>query len=223
MFRAGFLYSTQDGNATTTRLSSWGFPDQASFSLTPQIRLRAGISPTHYALTDGVDPNKSWGTEYTAGGTVKYWDRLTLDGDAAITHFSQSGANSMTFRGQAEYAFTDSIRAKVGMSRLPETNSLLALTGFAPDLGAYKGQVLGMVRENSLFGELDTNPFNHNWDWNLAYTWSYITGNQVPRNTKNQVFSSFGHTWHYGAKQQVRLAYEFLLFRVCQKRDQWLF
>src|SRR6185503_19105299 len=86
MLRGGFLYTQRNGNATTTRLSSWGFPNQLSFSLTPQIRLRGGVSPTRYYLPQGKDPSSNWGTEYSLGGTVKYWDRLTLDGDFAITN-----------------------------------------------------------------------------------------------------------------------------------------
>lgn len=212
LIRGGYLYSHQDGGATTSQLSGWGFPNQTSFSLTSQIRIRGGITPMHYALKNGVPPNQTWGTEYAVGATVKYWDRLTLDGDVALTHFTQANVNNMTFWTQAKYDFTDRIRVSLGMRRLPETNSLLALTGLRPNIGAFQGEVLGLARENTLLTELNTNPFNHNWDWNLAYAWSFISGSHIPNNTKNQIFTSFGHTWHYGEKQQIRLGYEFLYF-----------
>jgi tetratricopeptide (TPR) repeat protein len=212
MIRGGFLYSTRNGNATTTRLSSWGFPNQLSFSLTPQVRLRGGVSPTRYYLPNGLKPSSNWGTEYSVGGTVKYWDRLTLDGDFAVTSFSQTKNVNFSYLGQAQYAFNDSLRLKIGSSRLPQYNSLLSVAGQRPSLGFYRNQILGQARENSFFAELNTNPFNQNWDWNLGYSWAFVTGNHIPDNYKNQVFTSLGHKWQLGANHQLHLGYEFLYF-----------
>lgn len=212
MIRAGFLYSKQDGEATTTRLSSWGFPNQISLSLTPQIRVRGGIKPTRWFLPDGVNPDSTWGVEYGVGATVKYWDRLTLDGDMAITHFTQSKTENLTFQAQAQYDFTDSIRAKIGVSRLPQYTSLLTLTGLRPNQGAFAGHLVGQARENSIYGELNLHPFSQNWDWNLGYSWGFIDGSRIKRNFKNQAFTSLGYTWHYASNHQVRLGYEFLYF-----------
>lgn len=212
MFRAGFMYSKQDGEATTTRLSSWGFPNQISLSLTPQIRVRGGIRPTKWFLPDGVNPDSTWGLEYGAGATIKYWDRLTLDGDMAITHFTQSKSENLTFQAQAQYDFTDSIRAKIGISRLPQYTSLLTLTGLRPNQGAFAGNLVGQARENSIYGELNLHPFSQNWDWNLGYAWSFIDGSHIRRSYKNQAFTSLGYTWHYATNHQIRLGYEFLYF-----------
>jgi cytochrome c-type biogenesis protein CcmH/NrfG len=212
MIRGGYLYTRRNGQPTTTRLSSYGFPNQLSFSLTPQIRLRGGVSPTRYYLPDGLHPSVNWGTEYSGGATIKYWDRLTLDGDLAVTHFSQTQNVNLTYQGQAQYAFNDSVRFKLGASRLPQFNSLLSVAGQRPNQGFYQGQVLGQARENSFFGELNTNPFNQNWDWNLGYAWALVTGRHIPDNYKNQAFTSLGHTWHMGANHKLRMGYEFLYF-----------
>ena len=212
MIRGGFLLTTQNGNATTTRLSSQGFPNQLSFSLTPQIRLRGGIRPTRYYLPQGKDPSSNLGIEYNMGGTVKYWDRLTLDGDLGITNFRQTDNVNITYQGQAQYAFSDAVRMKLGASRLPQFNSLLTVAGQKPNLGFYQGQVLGQARENSFYGELNTNPFNQNWDWNAGYAWAFVNGSHVPSNTKNQMFTSLGHSWNLGANHKLRLGYEFLYF-----------
>ncbi len=212
MMRAGFLYSRQGGESTTTRLSSWGFPNQVALSLTPQVRVRGGIKPTRYFLPNGVSPDSTWGVEYAMGATVKYWDRLTLDGDLAITHFTQSKSENLTFQTQAQYDFTDSIRAKIGVSRLPQYNSLLAWTGLKPSLGAFAGNLVGQSRENSIYGELNLHPFSQNIDWNLGYSWAFIDGSHIPKNYKNQAFTSLGYTWHYSPNHQMRLGYEFLYF-----------
>lgn len=212
MIRSGFMYSRQGGDATTNRLSSWGFPNQVSLSLTPQVRIRTAFRPGRYYLPDGVSPDSTNAFEYGAGATIKYWDRLTLDGDLAFTRFSQSRSTNMTFQAQAQYAFTDSIRAKVGMSRLPQYTSLLTLTGLRPGVGAFRGDLVGQARENSIYAELNTNPFSQNVDWNLGYAWAWVDGSRVPTNYKNQAFTSLGYTWHYTAKHQVRLGYEFLYF-----------
>lgn len=212
MLRGGFLYSKQDGEATTTRLSSWGFPNQLSLSLTPQIRVRGGIKPTNYFLPNGVSPDSTWGVEYGMGTTIKYWDRLTLDGDLAITHFTQSRSDNLTFQTQAQYDFNDAIRAKVGISRLPQYNSLLSVAGQRPSLGAFSNTLVGQARENSVYGELNTHPFSQNWDWNLGYSWAFVDGSHIAHNYKNQAFTSLGYTWHYAANHQMRLAYEFLYF-----------
>jgi len=210
--RGGFLYTQRNGNATTTRLSSWGFPNQLSLSLTPQVRLRGGVSPTRYYLPQGLNPSSNWGTEYSVGGTVKYWDRLTLDGDLAITNFTQTKNVNLTFQTQAQYAFNDSVRFKLGANRIPQYNSLLSVAGQRPNQGFFRNQILGQSRENGFYGELNTNPFNQNWDWNLGYTWAYVTGHNTPNNYKNQAFTSLGHKWQLGANHQFRLGYEFLYF-----------
>lgn len=212
MIRGGFLYTQRNGSATTTRLSSWGFPNQLSFSLTPQIRLRGGVSPTRYYLPQGKNPSSNWGTEYSVGGTVKYWDRLTLDGDLAITNFSQTQNVNITYQTQAQYAFNDAIRFKLGANRIPQYNSLLTVAGQRPNQGFFQNQILGQARENGFYGELNTNPFNQNWDWSIGYTWAFVNGYHIPDNYKNQAFTSFGHKWQLGANHQFRLGYEFLYF-----------
>jgi len=137
---------------------------------------------------------------------------LTLDGDFAITNFSQTQNVNVTYQGQAQYAFNDSIRFKLGANRIPQYNSLLSIAGQRPDQGFYRNQILGQARENGFFGELNTNPFNQNWDWNIGYTWAFVNGYHIPDNYKNQVFTSLGHKWQLGANHQLRLGYEFLYF-----------
>ncbi len=214
IIRAGYLYSIQDGEPSTSRFANYGFPNQLSFSLTPQVRVRGGVRPTRYYIPSGraPDPTSNWGTEYGIGATVKYWDRLTLDGDIAVTHFTQTRNSNLTFQAQAEYAFNDYIRAKLGARRLPPFNSLLSVAGQKPENGAYAGDVVGQARENTFYAELDTNPFHPNLDLNLGYEWGFVTGHKLPTNFKNQAFLSAGYTWKYHPNHSVRLGYEFLYF-----------
>lgn len=212
MLRAGYLFSTQDGADTTTGMNSWGFPNQLSFSLTPQIRLRGGMRPTKYYLPRGVAPSSTWGWEYGLGTTIKYWDRLTLDADIALTHFSQSKTENITFQTQAAYAFNDYITLKLGARRLPQYNSLLSIAGQRPSAGAFRNELVGQARENTFYAELNTHPFSQNIDWNLGYEWGFVDGEHIPTNYKNQAFTSLGYTWHYAANHQARLGYEFLYF-----------
>ncbi len=212
MLRGGFTYSTQEGESTTTSMNSWGIPNQISLSLTPQMRVRGGVRPTKYFLPRGVSPDSSWGLEYMLGGTVKYWDRLTLDGDFAITHFDQSRSENFTFQAQAQYDFSDSIRAKLGLRRIPQYNSLLSVAGQKPNQGAFARELVGQARENTAYLELNTHPFSQNVDWNLGYEWGFVEGEKIPTNYKNQAFTSLGYTWHYAAHHEMRLGYEFLYF-----------
>lgn len=212
MIRGGFSFTTQDADPTTTSMNSWGFPNQISFSLTPQIRLRGGMRPVKYYLPEGLNPSSTWGWEYGGGATVKYWDRLTLDSDLAITHFTQSGSTNLTFQTQAAYAINDYITVKLGARRMPQYNSLLAIAGQRPSMGAFSNQLVGQARENTFYGELNTHPFTPNLDWNLGYEWGFVDGSRIPNNIKNQAFTSLGYTWHYSANHQVRLGYEFLYF-----------
>lgn len=213
IIRAGYVYSTQDGEPTTNRFSYYGFPNQISLSLTPQIRVRGGIRPTRYYIpNDKVSPDVNWGVEYGFGSTIKYWDKLTLDGDFAITHFTQTDDVNFTYQAQAEYAFNDYIRAKLGSRRVPQFNSLLAVAGQKPSVGAFRGDVVGQARETGFYAELNTNPFNPNIDLNLGYEWAFVTGHEIPDNYKNQAFASAGYTWKYHPRHQVRLGYEFLYF-----------
>ncbi len=212
VFQTGGFFSRQDGQKTTTRFDTWGLANQASFSLTPQTRVRFGFQPTRFWLPSGVAPDKDWGMQYSVGATAKYWDRLTLDGDLGLTRFNTSKSTNITFQTQMKYDFNDAISAKLGIRRVPQYNSLLSITGLRPTAGARDGQLLGQARENGIYGELNTHPLSQNWDWNLGYEWAFVDGSQIPRNRKNQAFTSLGYTWHYAAEHQVRLGYELLYF-----------
>jgi tetratricopeptide (TPR) repeat protein len=212
MLRGGFVYSTQQGESTTTKLRNYGFPNQLSMSLTPQVRIRGGIVPTKWYIPNGVSPDDTLGLQYGFGTTIKYWDRLTLDGDIAITHFDQSGSENLTYQAQAEFAFNDAVHAKLGARRIPLYNSLLAVTGLKPSQGAFRDELVGQARENGFYAELNTHPFSQNVDWNLGYEWAFIDGEHIPTNYKNQAFTSLGYTWHLGPRHQLRAGYEFLYF-----------
>jgi thioredoxin-like negative regulator of GroEL len=212
MIRGGFQFFRQGGNNTTNRMSGYGFPNQVSMSLTPQLRVRGGVQPTRWYLPHGTSPDSTWANQYGLGATYKPTDRLTLDSDVSITNFTQSHSSNLTFQTQMQYDFTDAISAKLGVRRVPQYNSLLTLTGLRPGQGAFAGSLLGQARENGIYGELNTHPFNPNWDWNAGYEWAFIDGSHVPSNHKNQAFTSFGHTWHFGETQQLRLGYEGLYF-----------
>jgi hypothetical protein len=212
MMRGGFVYSSQQGESTTTQLRNYGFPNQFSMSLTPQVRIRGGIVPTKWYIPNGVSPDDSLGLQYGFGTTIKYWDRLTLDGDIAITHFTQSGSENLTYQTQAEFAFNDAVHAKLGARRIPLYNSLLSVAGLKPSQGAFQDELVGQARENGFYAELNTHPFSQNVDWNLGCEWAFIDGEHIPTNYKNQAFTSLGYTWHLGPRHQLRAGYEFLYF-----------
>lgn len=210
MMRMGYAFSTQNGEHTTSKIRSWGFPNQVAFSLTPQVRMRFGVNPYKYYIPSGSAkyPDKTWSAEYTVGTTARITDKLTFDGDIALTHFNQSESQNLTYNAEFAYDFNDSIRAKIGANRQPQYNSLLTLAGLRPNQGAFANRLLGQARENGFFGELNLAPFNHNVDLNLGYQWSFIDGSRVPDNYKNQAFLSTGYTWNYARHHKVRFGYE---------------
>ena len=176
--------------------------------------MRGGVRPTRYYIPSGSarDPRKNTGIEYAFGATAKYWDKLTLDADVGITHFTQTDNANVTFQAQAQYDFNDYVRLKLGARRLPPYNSLVSVAGPKPHQGAFRGDGVGQARENTFYGELGFNPFSPNWDVNLGYEWGFITGKELDTNYKNQAFASAGYTWHYHPRNQLRIGYEFLYF-----------
>ncbi len=211
--RAGYAFQFQEGEPTTNELFSWGFPNQMSLSLTPQLRLRGGIVPRRYYLPNAtIRPRSTYGILYTLGATAKYWDRVTLDGDFGITHFTQSDHENITWRAQAKIDIIDEVSLKVGGRRQTLPNSLLSVAGFRPSAGAFRGDVLGPANENAFYTELNILPFR-NVDLNLGYEWAVVTGSkEMPANYKNQFFTSVGYTHRFNAEHSARLGYEFLFF-----------
>ncbi len=211
-FRVGYGFFDQDGEDTTQRLRSFGVPNQLTLALSPQLRVRAGISPWRLYLPESsVTPRSTWATEYSFGATAKYWDRVTLMGDMAITNFTQSNTTNITYFTQADVDVTDRFRVKLGSRRYPLANSLLSYAGLRPDRGAFGGQLLGQARENTLFLELNANPLPF-WDVNAGYEWGWVEGSRIPDNFKNQAFFSTGLTHRFGDPLSVRLGYQFLYF-----------
>ncbi|MEB3287452.1 MAG: tetratricopeptide repeat protein [Vampirovibrionales bacterium] len=211
LLRAGYGFDTKSGEPTTSRLRSWGIPNQIAFSISPQIRARFGINPYKYYIPSGRarSPRSTWSQEYTWGLTAKLTDRFTFDGDMAITHFNQSDSNNITYDAALIYDINDEWRIKLGSRRVPQFNSLLSVAGLRPGVGAFDGNLLGQSRETGVYGELNWNP-TANWDVNLGYEWAFIDGKQTPTNYKNQAFFSPGYTWYYADNHKVRLGYEFL-------------
>jgi hypothetical protein len=82
------------------------------------------------------------------------------------------------------------------------------VAGLRPINGPFAGELVGQVRETGVFAELNTNPFNHNFDLNLGYEWAHVSGRKVPDNNKNLFFGSLGYTWHYAQHHKVRAGYE---------------
>lgn len=212
MLQTGYLASTQKGDPTTNRFDTWGIPNQLSFFLTPQVQVRAGVTPRRFYLPDSpVHPNSTWGMQYSWGATVKYWDRLTLDGDMAIDHYFQSSSDNISYQANAKYDLTDNIHLVLGSHRVPYEESLLSYTGIDPRAGAYNGDLVGQARENAFFGEINTN-FWHHVDANLGYQWAFVNGQDIPTNYKNQINASIGYTYNITPNHSVRLGYQFVWF-----------
>lgn len=211
--RSGFLYSMQDGDDSTNALRSWAVPNQISLSLTPQVRVRGGYNLRRFWLPDvaGLEPNSTLAHQYSLGTTAQLTDRLTFDGDVALTQFSQSDTSNWTYQARLIAQLTDRIKFQGGMRRSPFETSLLSYTGLRPNRGAFAGQLVGQTRENAVFAELNMGPWKH-WDLTGAYEWAWIDGNNTPRNTKNQVYTSLGYTHNYLKDHSARLSYDMLYF-----------
>lgn len=212
VLRTGFLYSTQEGDDTTNALRSWAFPNTVEFSLTPQVRMRGGYALRRFYLPErGILPRSTFAHQYSVGTTAKLLDRLTFDGDFSITQFTQSDSSNITYQARLITDITDRVRWQVGMRRIPNETSLLAFTGLQPNVGPFAGALVGQVRENGVFTELNLTPWR-NWDLNLGYEFAWIDGENVPDNTRNQAYASLGYTWRYLQQHNARLGYEFLYF-----------
>ncbi len=211
--RSGYGFQFQNGERTTNELFSWSLPNQISVYLTPQLKTRIGINPQRFYLPNSpTRPRSNFGVQYTVGATAQYWDRLRLDGDLGLTHFTQSGKNNVTYKAQAKIQLADGISMRIGGRRNTLANSLLAVAGFKPSQGAFAGQQLGPVNENAFFIDLSTQPLGP-IDFNLGYEWAAITGSdEIPNNFKNQFYTSLGYTHRFNPKHSLRAGYDFLYF-----------
>ena len=211
-FRTGFLYSTQKGDKSTNALRQWAFPNQVSFMLTPTVRLRGG-----YALRRFAQPKlgglgiSTTAHQYSGGLTWQLADRLLLDADGSITSFTQSKSENFTYQARLQYQAHDKVKLQAGIRRSPFETSLLSYAGIKPSKGLLANQLIGQVRENSVFGEINLGPW-HNFDANMGYDFAWIDGENVPDNTKNQAFGNLGYNWQYTKNHAARLAYETLFF-----------
>jgi tetratricopeptide (TPR) repeat protein len=213
--RGGFMYSTQKGDETTNALRSYGFPNQLSFSLTPQLRVRGGITPRKYYLPTDIllkDNRESWALQYSVGATAKYFDRLTLDGDIALTNYTAINDTDLTYQARAIIDATDKIKVSVGARRVPIELSMMSMVGQRPILPSERTGILyGQVRENEFFADISTGPWK-GFDWNLGYSWAFVNGENIPDNYKNQAYTSLGYTWRFAEHHSMRVGYEFLYF-----------
>lgn len=212
MARVGWAGLTQDGEKSTVRLKGYGVPNQLSLSLTPQSRFRLGITPRKlWQPRVFTSPSSTGIVDYSFGGTLKNWDRLTLDGDMALLHFAQSDSTNLIYQAHAKYDFNDQFHMKLGGRRLQNPNSLLSYAGYRPFRGPYDGDLVGQAMENMFFVEFNTLPFR-NFDLNAGYEAGLVTGHRIQDNFKQQTFFSFGYTVPYQKDHAVRLGYEFLYF-----------
>ncbi len=212
MARTGWSYMTQDGEKTTVRMRGWTLPNQLSLSLTPQLRARTGFSGGKFFQPRVFTSPSSTGVQaYMLGGTAKYWDHVTLDGELSLLHFDQSETYNMTYNTQMQVDFNDQVHWKVGSRRFQNPNSFLSLNGYRPIRGPFQGDVVGQVMETTVYTEINLMPVR-NWDVNMGYEWAFVSGERVPTNFRNQAFFSTGYTVPYARNHYARVGYEFLYF-----------
>ena len=210
VFRSGFLYTTQDGDDTVNAMSHNAFSNMASFSLTPRVRVRGGYALRRFSLPDSpFSPSATTAHQYTIGSTMALADRLTFDGDLSLTQFDQSDSTNWTYQTKLIWDATDRIKLKAGLRRSPLETSLQSYTGLTPSFGSFANQLVGQVRENAAFIELNLGQWK-NWDWTTAYEFAWIDGSNVADNTKNQAYSSLGYNWRYQEDHTARLSHQFL-------------
>lgn len=212
MARTGWSYMTQDGEKTTVRMRGWTLPNQMSLSLTPQLRARTGFSGgKFYQPRVFTSPSSTGVQAYMLGGTAKYWDHVTLDGELSLLHFDQSETFNMTYNTQMTVDFNDQVHWKLGSRRFQNPNSFLSLNGYRPIRGPFQGDVVGQVMETTVFTEINLMPIR-NWDVNMGYEWAFVSGERTPTNFRNQAFFSTGYTVPYARNHYARVGYEFLYF-----------
>lgn len=214
-FRTGFLYTAQDGEDTTNKLRHWVVPNQISFNLTPNVRMRAGYAVRNLmipAIADyNISPRSTMAHQYSLGTSFGITDKLSFDGDASLENYTQSKSVNVNYQARLQYQMNDRVKFQVGSRRSPLETSFLSYAGFKPINGALAGELIGQVRETSIFAEANLVPWK-NWDLNMAYEFAVVDGRKVQRNTKNQVYASLGYNWQYAKNHAVRLAYESLFF-----------
>jgi thioredoxin-like negative regulator of GroEL len=214
--RTGFLYTNQDGDDTTNKLRHWIVPNQLSFQLTPNVRMRAGYALRKFyipQLGNGVDlsPRSTMAHQYSLGTTFGITDKLSFDGDASLENYTQSSSVNVNYQARLQYQATDRLKLQFGSRRSPLETSLLSYAGFKPNNGNLAGQLVGQVRETSIFGEVNMGPWKH-FDLNMGYEFAWVNGENVPSNSKNQAYASLGYNWQYTKNHALRLAYESLFF-----------
>ncbi len=204
--RAGYVYSKQEGgNAPATigdvsdrtfNMRTSGVQSQLSFSMTPRLRLRGGVSPRRIYLPDrNLDPRSTWSYQYALGYTYKKSDKWTWDGDLAFTNFTQPGNVNVTGQQTFNYDFNDTWHTNFGFRRTAVDSSLLSFAGQrGRTLGnVWNDQVVGQARDNTVFLGLNATP-NRFWDMGLGYEFGWITGHEMPTNFRNQVNGTVGFT-----------------------------
>ncbi len=214
-FRTGFLYTAQDGEDTTNKLRHWIVPNQVSFNLTSNVRVRAGYALRHLmipAISDfNISPRSTTAHQYSLGTTFGITDKLSFDGDASLENYTQSNSVNVNYQARLQYQMNDRVKFQVGSRRSPLETSFLSYAGFKPNNGSLAGQLIGQARDTSIFAEANLVPWK-NWDLNMAYEFGVVNGKNVQRNTKNQAYASLGYNWQYAKNHAVRLAYESLFF-----------
>jgi hypothetical protein len=156
-----------------------------------------------------LTPRSTTAHQYSVGVTTSLTDRLLFDGDVSLENYEQSDSVNFLYQARMQYQANDWLKLQFGSRRSPLETSLLSYAGIEPNNGALAGQLVGQVRETSIFGEVNMGPYK-NFDLNLGYDFGYIDGDNVPSNTKNQAFGNLGYNWQYNENHALRLAYESL-------------
>ncbi|MFM7468440.1 MAG: cellulose synthase subunit BcsC-related outer membrane protein, partial [Vampirovibrionales bacterium] len=215
--RAGYVYSKQEGgNAPATigdvsdrtfNMRTSGVQSQLSFSMTPRLRLRGGVSPRRIYLPDrNLDPRSTWSYQYALGYTYKKSDKWTWDGDLAFTNFTQPGNVNVTGQQTFHYDFNDTWHTNFGFRRTAVDSSLLSFAGQRGRTvgNVWRDEVVGQARDNTVFLGLTATP-NRFWDMGLGYEFGWITGHHIPTNFRNQVNGTVGFTLPILDTHSIRL------------------
>lgn len=214
-FRTGFYYTAQDGEDSTNRLRHWAVPNQLSFQLTPNVRVRAGYATRRFFIPKldffSLNPRATTAHQYSLGTTFGITDKLSFDGDASLENYTQSSSVNYTYQARLQYRATDTIKFQLGSRRSPNETSFLSYAGYEARNGSLINQLIGQVRETSIFGEVNLGPWK-NVDINMGYEFAHVSGENVQNNTKNQVYGSIGYNWQYAQNHALRVAYETLFF-----------
>lgn len=149
-FRTAFVLSNEVGDPTSDGLEIHGYPSYVSFNLTPQNRVRFGITSFTYGMTPAVHPASITATSYLLGLNSKPHERVQFDAEIGINSFSDPNAPvDVTAKADLNIKLHDRAKLAMGYRREPLYQSVLDTTGYTVQPQYSTNQLLNILNFTS--------------------------------------------------------------------------